>query len=150
MQPPMDHASGFLPEAVWSNTRGYIEAVCKQLNGCFKNAYYDAAAVMLHRLLETLIIEAYEHLKREAEVKDTGGNYFLLKDLVVRACGEKNHAALNLGRDTKKALGDARESGNWSAHARRYIAVADDLTKKQAGIRVAVQELIQLADLKKK
>src|SRR3954468_24263008 len=39
IQPQMDHAAGYLPEAVWRNTRGYVEAVCRQLNGCFKSAY---------------------------------------------------------------------------------------------------------------
>lgn len=147
IQPTMDHATGYLPEAVWRNTRGYIEAVCRQLNGCFKAAYYDAAAVMLRRLLETLIIEAYEYLNRESEIKDGGGNYRLLKDLVERACGEKTYPGLNLGRDSKATLKDAKEIGNWSAHARRYLAVSNDLTKIQSGVRVAVQELIQIANL---
>jgi hypothetical protein len=151
IQPEMDHSSGYIPDAIWAGTRGYIEAVCKQLNGCVRSAFYDAAAVMLRRLLETLIIEAYEHGKREAEIKDGGGvgNYFLLKELVERACGEKGHAGLNLGRDTKAALKEARDIGNWSAHARRYLAVHTDLGKIQPGVRVGVQELIQIAGLKK-
>ena len=53
IQPAMNHASGYLPEAVWKNTRGYVEEVCRELNGCFRHAYYNAAAVMLRRLLET-------------------------------------------------------------------------------------------------
>jgi hypothetical protein len=149
MQPTMDHATGYLPEAVWRNTRGYIEAVCRQLNGCFKFGYYDAAAVMLRRLLETLIIESYEHLKREAEIKDGGGQYLMLRDLVERASGDKGHAGLNLGRDSKATMKDARDIGNWSAHARRYNAISPDLTKIQAGVRVAVQELIHIANLKR-
>ena len=56
-QPAMDHSFGYLPEPVWHNTRGYIEAICRELNGSFRHAYYNAAAVMLRRLLETLIIE---------------------------------------------------------------------------------------------
>src|SRR5258708_16477680 len=55
IQPVIDHASGYLPEPMWKNTRGYIEAVCRELNGSFHHAYYNAAAVMLRRLLETLI-----------------------------------------------------------------------------------------------
>jgi hypothetical protein len=104
---------------------------------------------MLRRLLETLIIESYEHLKRESEIRDGGGQYLMLRDLVERACGEKGHAGLNLGRDSKAALKEARDIGNWSAHARRYNAVATDLTKIQAGVRVVVQELIHVADLKR-
>jgi len=150
IQPAMDHASGYLPEPIWKNTRGYIEGVCRQLNGSFHHAYYDAAAVMLRRLLETLIIEAYEHLHRETEIKDGGGNYLMLGDLAERACGEKGHKGIHLGRDSKKALKDARSVGNWSAHARRFLAHAGDLTGFQAGMRLLVQELIQIADLVRK
>jgi hypothetical protein len=150
VQPTMDHASGYLSDPIWKNTRRYIEAVCHELNGSFHHAYYNAAAVMLRRLLETLIIEAYEYLNRETEIKDGGGNYLMLSDLADRACGEKGHKGLHLGRDSKKALKDAREVGNLSAHARRFIAHAGDLTKLQAGMRLLVQELIQLADLVEK
>jgi hypothetical protein len=147
IQPAMDHASGYLPEPIWKNTRGYIEEVCRELNGSFHHAYYNAAAVMLRRLLETLIIEACEHLGREAEIKEGGGNYFMLSDLAERVCGEKGHKGLNLGRDSKKAVKEARSVGNWSAHARRFLAHAGDLTKFQTGVRLLAQELIQIADL---
>lgn len=150
IQPTMDHISGYLPEPIWKNTRGYVEEVCRELNGSFRHAYYNAAAVMLRRLLETLIIEAYEHLDRESEIKDGGGNYMMLSDLAERSCGENGHRGLNLGRDSKKTLKDARTLGNWSAHARRFIAHANDLTKIQNGMRFLTQELIQIAELKRK
>jgi len=150
IQPAMDHASGYLPEPIWKSTRGYIEAVCGELNGSFYHAYYNAAAVMLRRLLETLIIEAYEHLNRETEIKDGSGNYLMLSDLAERVCGENGHKGINLGRDSKKVLKEARSVGNWSAHARRFIANANDLMKFQAGMRLLVQELIQIADLVRK
>jgi hypothetical protein len=150
IQPAIDHASGYLPEPIWRNTRGYIEEVCRELNGCFHHAYYNAAAVMLRRLLETLIIEAYEHLDRETEIKDGGGNYLMLTDLAQRACGEKGRKGINLGRDSKQALKEARSVGNWSAHARRFLAHAGDLTRFQAGMRLLAQELIQIADLVRK
>lgn len=150
VQPMIDHRLGYLPEPIWRNTRGYIEEVCRELNGSFHHAYYNAAAVMLRRLLETLIIEAYEHLVRADEIKDGGGNYLMLSDLAERACGEKGHKGLNLGRDSKAALKEARSIGNWSAHARRFLAHAGDLTKSQSGVRLLVQELIQIADLVRK
>lgn len=150
VQPAMDHASGYLPEAVWKNTRGYIEQICRELNGCFRHAYYNAAAVMLRRLLETLIIEAYEHLGREDEITDGGGNYLMLADLAERACGENAHKGLHLGRDSKKALKETRTVGNWSAHARRFLANFNDLEKRQDGVRLLAQELIQIGELVKK
>jgi len=149
MQPTMDHSTGYLPNAIWMGTRGYIESVCKQLNGCFRAAYYDAASVMLRRLMETLIIESYEHLKRENEIKDGDGNYFMLRYLVERANGKPPHAGLNLGRDAKKNLEDVKALGDKSAHNRRFIAHAPDLVNIQGGVRTAAQELIQIASLKK-
>jgi hypothetical protein len=153
VQPAVDHSAGYLPEAIWIRTRGYIEEVCRQLNGCFKSAYYIASAVLLRRLLETLIIEAYEYLNRASEIHDSNGNFFMLKELVERACAEKGHAGLGLGRDSKATLKELREVGNWSSHARRYIANAADLTTclthRQQGVRLLVQELIQIAQLQK-
>jgi len=145
MQPPMDHATGYLPEAVWIGTRGYIESVCRQLNGCFRAAYYDAALVMLRRLLETLVIEAYEKLNRQSEIKDTSNNYHMFGKLVDRATG---NPGLNVGRNTKNALEAVKALGDRSAHDRRFNACAADLTKIQHDVRSGIQDLIQLASLK--
>lgn len=147
IQPTVDQELGFLPQDVWAGTRGYIEKVCSQLNGCFQFQFYDAASVMVRRLVETLIIECYEHLHRENEIKGTDGNYLMLRDLVNRATGV---AGLSLGRDAKKALTDVKELGDRSAHNRRYNAVRADLEKVQSGVRVAVDEMINLAALRRR
>lgn len=149
IQPPMDHSTGYLPEAIWSKTRPYIEAVCKQLNGCVRAAYYDAASVMLRRLIETLIIEAYEAIHREQEIKSADGNYYMLKDLVERANGQGGHAGLSLGRDAKTTLKRVKDQGDKSAHNRRFVAVAADLVELQSGVRTSAQELIQIGNLKR-
>jgi hypothetical protein len=146
VQPKIDQDLGYLPRDVWQDTRGYLEKVCIQLNGCFQFQFYDAASVMVRRLVETLIIECYEHLHREGEIKGPDGNYLMMRDLVARATGG---GGLNLGRDTKKALADVKELGNRSAHNRRYNAVKADLEKVQSGTRVAIDELIALSDLRK-
>jgi hypothetical protein len=145
VQPKIDQDLGYLPQDVWQDTRGYLEKVCIQLNGCFQFQFYDAASVMVRRLVETLIIECYEHLHREGEIQGADGNYLMMRDLVARATG---NGGLNLGRDTKKALGDVKELGDRSAHNRRYTAVKADLEKVQSGTRVAVDELIALSDLR--
>ena len=145
-KPGVDHELGYLPKDVWKDTRGYIEKVCMQLNGCVQFGFYDAASVMLRRLVETLIIEAYETLKRESEIKDGGGNYLMLRDLVAKATGTN---PIGLGRVAKEALGKLKEMGDLSAHARRYNAVRPDLDKVQSGVRVVVQDLIELANIRK-
>lgn len=144
-KPSIDQELGFLPRGVWEKTRGYIEKVCAQLNGCFQFEFYDAASVLVRRLIETLIIECYEHLKREAEIKGGDGNYQMLKDLVNKATGANG---LTLGRDAQRALKDVKELGDRSAHNRRYNAIRADLVKVQSGVRVAVDEMVNLASLR--
>jgi len=150
--PAVDQELGYLPEAVWKGTRGYIENVCGQMNACFQFGLYDAASVLLRRLIETLIIECYEHLGRDAEIKGADGNYMMLKGLVSQAVpppGSAVTTGLTLGRDAKAALNHVKELGDRSAHNRRYVAVKADLEKVQSGVRVAVDEMIALAELRK-
>jgi hypothetical protein len=141
----VDHEQGFLPGELWRGTRGYIERVCEQLNGCYQYGLYDAASVMLRRLIETLVIEAYEHAGRESEIRDSGGNYLMLRDLAARATG---NSPIGLGRDAKDALNRIKEMGDRSAHNRRYNALRADLDKVQSGARVIVDELLNLAALR--
>jgi hypothetical protein len=149
MQPAIDHSTGYLSNAIWDGTRRYIESVCKQLNGCFRSAYYDAALVMMRRLFETLIIEAYEHLNRKSEIEISGGNYHMFAGLVERATGKNAHAGLNIGRNTKNALDAVKALGDRSAHDRRFMACVSDLVKIQIDVRSGAQDLIEIANLKK-
>ena len=144
-QPRVDQELGFLPKQVWEKTRSYIERVAEQLNGCFQFGFYDAGSVLVRRLIETLIIEAYETQKRETELKDSAGNYFMLGGLIGAGNGTPG---IGLGRDARKALVDVKELGDRSAHNRRYNAVKADLEKVQSGVRVAVDELINIAALR--
>lgn len=66
----VDLEHGYLPEAIWKNTRGYIEKIAFQVNGCFQYGFYDGASVLLRRLVETLLIECYEHDKTQARISD--------------------------------------------------------------------------------
>ena len=137
---------GYLPKQVWTNTRGYIERVCEQLNGCYECKFYDAVSVLARRLIETLIIEAYEATHREQEIRDSAGNFFMLSGLATAALSANG---IGLGRDAKKALSELKELGDRSAHNRRYNAVKADLDKVQSGVRVITDELLNIASLRK-
>lgn len=131
--------------AMVRGTRGYIERVAHQANGSYANGWYDACAVMLRRLLETLIIECYEAHKIEDRIKDQAGNYLFLKDLVDRTLAEK---AWTLGRAVRAVLPKLKELGDKSAHNRRYNAHREDIDKLLKDLRDTVQELLVLARLK--
>lgn len=127
-------------------TRGYIEKVSNQINGAYENGWYDACAVMLRRLIETLIIETFEHHKIANKIQNAAGDFFYLRDLIDKMLSEKS---LNLGRNTKQALPKLKDVGDKSAHSRRYIAQRGDIQPLLTDIRTVVQELIYLSGLKK-
>lgn len=126
-------------------TRGYIEKVVHQINGCYKNGWYDGCSVMIRRLIETLIIETFENYKISSKIKNTDGDYYHLKNLINCTLSE---TSWNLGRDTKKAMKIIKEIGDRSAHSRRFTAHRTDIDEYKDYIRVACQELIYLAELK--
>lgn len=142
--PIVDMSTAYIPQEIWKGTRSYIEKVAIQLCGCWENHHYDAAAVMLRRLSETLIIEAYEKLRRDQEIKDRDGNFFMLGTLVDKACA---NSGLNLSREAKSALAEMKEQGDRFAHNRRINAVRPDLERLRSKARVAVEELISIAEL---
>jgi hypothetical protein len=142
----VDLENGYLPEEVWKNTRGYIEKIAFQINGCFQYGFYDGASVLLRRLVETLLIECYEHNKIESRIADSDGNYLMLSGIITDAVDK---SGLSLGRETKTVLRDLKVIGDRAAHNRRYNAVRADLEKIHLGARLVVDELIQLANLKR-
>lgn len=131
--------------ALVRGTRGYIEKVANQINGTYSKGWYDASAVMLRRLLETLIIECFEAYKINDRIKDANGNYLFLRDLVDAALKEKSWT---LGRGVRAILPKLKDIGDKSAHNRRYNAHREDIDKLINDIRDTVQELITLAGLK--
>lgn len=63
------------------DTRGYIVAIAQQINGAYEKGWSDACAVMVRRLIETLIIETFEKHGVAHKIKGAGGDYFFLKRL---------------------------------------------------------------------
>jgi hypothetical protein len=127
-------------------TRGCIERVSNQINGAYEKGWYDACAVMLRRLIETLIIEAFEHHKIAAKIQNANGDFVYLRDLIDKTLAEP---AWNLGRNAKQALPKLKDIGDKSAHSRRYIAQRGDIQPLLSDIRTVVQELLYISNLKK-
>lgn len=134
-----------LPMSIVRNTRGYLEKVTNQINGCYEHAWYDGCAVMMRRLVETLIIEVFEHHNISDRIKNPSGDFLFLRDLIDRTL---NETTWNLSRNTKKALPRLKDVGDKSAHSRRYLAHRSDIDKVIDDLRVVAQEFVLLAALK--
>jgi hypothetical protein len=136
---------GLFPLSILSQAgRGYLVTVGRQMNGCFSQGWYDASAVMMRRLLEISLIEAFEAKGVAAKIKDTAGDYLHLSDLVARALGE---SSWTLSRNCKKALPSLRDAGHNSAHGRYYHARREDIEGLRAGCRIVIEEFLHHAGL---
>lgn len=134
-----------IPFTLVRGTRGYIERIAHQINGTYTNGWYDSCAVMIRRLIETLIIEAFENQNIAGSIKNKRGDFLYLSDLISKTLSEPTW---NLGRDTRQALPKLKDIGDKSAHSRRFNAVRHDIDKINPQIRVVVQELVYLSALK--
>ena len=126
-------------------TRGYIEKIVNQINGTYEKGWYDACAVMIRRLIETLIIEVYECNNLSHKIKKTTGDFLYLNDLIDKIISEKSW---NIGRNTKHSLPKLKNIGDKSAHSRRFNARRWDIDKIIDDLRTVTEELIYLAKLK--
>jgi hypothetical protein len=134
-----------LPFSIVRGTRGYIERVVNQINGCYENGWYDACAVMVRRVLETLIVESFEKHGIAAKINNVQGDFLYLRDLIDVCLREPSW---NLTRNCKQAMPRLKDIGDKSAHSRRYIVHRGDIDPLLSDIRLVMQELVYLAGLK--
>lgn len=134
-----------IPVSVIRDTRGYLEKTANQINGCYEHGWFDACAVMIRRLVETLIIEAFEHNGIAHKIQDATGNFVRLEDLITLTLSEQQW---NLTRNTKRGLPKLKSLGDLSAHSRRYVAHRQDIERVIDDLRVVAQEMLYLAGLK--
>lgn len=139
------HDEPLLSGSLFRPTLYYIQSTVSQINVTYSNACYDACAVMIRRLLETLIIECFENYHIADQIQDASENYLPLEELVIRV-GECK--SWQLGRNTKKGLKSLKETGDLAAHSRRYVAHRKDIDGLATALRVSAQELALIAGLK--
>ena len=138
-------SDSILPRELVAGTRGYIEKVTLQINASFDAALYDCCAVMCRRLLETLIIEVYEHRGIATELKNGDGHFKMFAGLLAHI---EKESRFNVGRGALKGLRDFKGLGDNAAHNRRFNATRIDIEGQKGGMRLAVEELLHLAGLK--
>ena len=124
--------------------RGYLIRVGRQMNGAYSAGWYDACAVMMRRLLETVIIEAFEKKGIDAKIKDGNGDFLMLTSLVNKALAEN---AWNLPRNVKQQLPNLKDAGHKSAHNRFYLGEKADIDKIQPAFRESVEAFLHIAGL---
>lgn len=147
---PPEEATRITHEHVLANSivrgsRTYIERIVFQINATYDASCFDACSIMIRKLLETLIIEVFEHFQADQHIKNSQGNFMRLSEMIDQLLKQP---LWNLGRETKANLPKLKIVGDRSAHNRRYTAHRSDIDKVIDSLRIVVQELLSLAGLK--
>jgi len=142
---PVPQSEQVLPLSVVQGTRGYLERIITQANGCYEHQWFDASSVMIRKFVEILIIEVYEANGKDSEIKDGNGEFLMLRDLISRLLTQTHW---NLSRETRRELPNVKNLGDRSAHNRRFIATKADVDKVTPGLRVIADDLLHIAKLK--
>lgn len=136
---------GILPlQILVKANRGYLLSIGRQVNGTYQAGHYDACAVMMRRLVEVSIIDAYEAKGIEDRIKNADGNYLHLTQLVACTLQERT---FKLSRNAKKYLPELKDIGHLSAHGKFYHARKPDLEGKRLACRVVIEEFLHHAGL---
>ena len=142
---PIPITDNFFQMSLVEDTRDYIKIVAKQMCGCYECGLYDAALVMMRKLIETLIIECFERHGIEDKIKDSEDNFFFLSHLIPAYLKEKEwNASKNI-----KNISKLKEKGDLSAHNRRFTAKKPDLDACKDELRLFVQDIVYFIDYPK-
>lgn len=110
----------------------------------YANNCYDAAAVLMRRLFEVMLVLSYQNLGIDNEIKDSAGNGYIMLDGIVK--NAKNNQTLKLSR-IKNEFDTFRVVGNFSAHNITYTAGKKDIDDIKINYRVMLEELYNKAGL---
>ncbi|MFD3162832.1 hypothetical protein [Herpetosiphon sp. NSE202] len=134
-----------ITHSIVRKSRGYIESIVHQINGTYEHGWFDACAVMIRKLLETLIIEVFEAHGISSTLKNPQGHFLYLSELIPKTLAE---TTFNISRNAQTALPKLKNVGDRSAHNRRYVAQRKDIDNIRDDLRDIVQEFLYLAGFK--
>ena len=123
----------------------YITRLVPQANGCWERGWYEGCALVLRRLVETLIIELYHQRGWIADIRDADGTFSKLQTLVDKVCGD---GRIGLGKNPKRGLSEIKKFGDVAAHDHRVKVRKSDLEPQRTNLRLACERLVFITSKK--
>lgn len=134
-----------LPDALLASLPTNIQSLCKQINASYENNLFDCTAVIMRRLLESLLVLSYQKAGMEVEIMN--GNYHFTLDKIIK--NAEQNATLALSANTKKDMALFKDLGNYSAHKIWYNCTQGDIKPHVLKYRAIIEELLYKAGLVK-
>jgi hypothetical protein len=144
---PPKIVSHIIPAGLFENTRPHLEALVIQINGSYQSGFYDACAVMCRRLLECLLLLAFERAAKGEVIRDASGEYRAFADIIGLASSNRH---IKLARGAGAVMGKIEYVGDLAAHHPTYTTRQKDIDEQRLGFQRVVAELIDLAEIKSK
>ena len=133
---PADH---FIDESLVGSTRSYVERLVKQINLCYSSGSYDGAAILVRKLLETLIVELFIAKGKTSEIQSSDSTFFALERLIGKI---SSGIAFTPSRNLNTAMSQIKELGDLAAHNRTFSATQSDLISLRFKIGIMIRELV--------
>lgn len=118
-------------------SRKYVASLARQINATYQFKCYDACAVMMRRLMEVLIIDAYDGKGQNSKIKN-GTEYMQLSNLI-GVIGSKQD--FELSRNALKWMNACKTIGDNAAHSRTYLTKKLDIDDYKSEFRNLISEL---------
>lgn len=142
----VEQLGSVLPDALFDKLLPNVQSLCKQINASYENNLFDCTAVMMRRLLESLLVLSYQKAGIEAEITDKSGTHHVSLDKIIK--NAEQNATLALSSNTRKDMMLFKDLGNYSAHKIWYNCTQGDIKPHILKYRVIIEELMYKAGLK--
>lgn len=139
--------SELIDESKFCGKRNYLTRLIQQINHSYANNCYDAAAVLMRRLFEIMLILSYQNLGIDNEIKDKSGSGYIMLDGIVKMQLTTIHSSY---LELRLSLIHSEKVGNFSAHNITYTAGIKDIDDIKLNYRAMLEELYNKAGLMEK
>ena len=142
----IEQNESILPKVLYQDTRGPVERLAAQINASYEHNLYDCCAVMLRRLMEVLLVLAFQNLDKENLIIDKKRQHHISLDGMIKAANSCKELALS--SNTKKDMSIVKDLGNYSAHKIWYNCTKKDIEPIIIKYRAIIEELLYKAGIR--
>ncbi|MCA6118137.1 hypothetical protein J6524_25140 [Bradyrhizobium sp. WSM 1738] len=120
----------------------YLARLVAEINGCYHYGFYNGCAVLCRRLMERLLISAFEKQGHGSAIRDGLGEYMALADIIGRAASGHH---IKLSRGTQGAMSAIKSLGDLGAHHPFHMVRQREVDDHRLDFAKVISELDALA-----
>ncbi len=136
---PKNIKEEFLDNDLFRLAPSYIKKIVSEINYCHCYKFSNACAVMIRRLIESLLIELFIYKKLAKEIQQNSG--FVNLSMIIKAI-QPNNKKLTLGKGIDKKINPIKDLGDKAAHSRKGLISIQMIDHEKGNIALLFSELM--------